>query len=157
MSVVVTFLLSMLSGVWKAIQAAMQWALKNPGLFLGLLAVTAVGMVVISKNREINSLRTSINNPKDGYVKRIADLKAALQQSRDNADTMEAAIKQQNAGIAAVAAKQDAADAAFQKVIAGQATTQKKLDRQLTYIGNAKSTTGNECADLGKLIKGAVE
>lgn len=149
-------ILAFFSMIGRGLSAALTWLSKNPAIMITLIVIVAFVMLLVSKNHEIAGLNDRISNPKTGYEFRIGALRDALTTERNNTASLKAGLDDANNALGQLQTKADNARTAYDKIIAGQAATNTRLDGKLTNIQNAKPGA-DKCASALALIKGSVQ
>lgn len=147
-----TAILAFFSLIGRGLAAALAWLSKNPAVMITLCVVVAFVMLLVSKNHEIKSLNGSIAVAQ----KQHETDQAALTTERNNTASLKAGLDDANNALGLLQTKANNAQAAYDKIIAGQAAANTRLDGKLANIQNAKPGA-DKCASALALIKGAVQ
>lgn len=142
--------------VGKGISAVLGWMLKNPVIVLLFIFTAMFAMVVVSKNAEIRTLRTSIDDPKTGWRKRNEVFQASNATLRANNISLTTSVARQNEALAALQKQGVVADGKFDSLMAAMATSNATIGRKIAAIDAAKPGA-DKCESAFLLMKGAAK
>lgn len=129
---------------------------KNPAFMMSLFGVIAVALLVVAKNHEIHGLENQINNPKSGFVVRLANAHDALVTERNNTAVLTQSLQEQGDSIKLLGQKADTANNAWAAVQGQLSTLHSSIASRISTIDSAKPGA-DRCASALQLLKGAAQ
>lgn len=145
--------LSIVGGVFAGVG---KWFVKNPTVLAIGLLTAAFALVIVSKNSEIKTLRTSINDPKYGYQARITTLTSGLAIARGNVATLNSTLITQSSSILALKAQGDRQDNAFDQLIKGMDKANASTAKRIAAIDAARPGA-DKCQSAFDLVRSSVQ